>query len=217
MIINPDDTCINTDRWKPSKPPEQIRFLSNCDVQLIETLELDSALGKFAIYSSIIQSIETLVSISRHTGSKISLAVSNNTIIGYLMCRFPEKDERWAHLGELMYEFAGIEVSKSFRALRVAEKLLEITLKDDFFKDKISYMTGFSWHWDLEGTGLNSMQYRQMMLKLFGKFGFREVYTNEPNIALRPENLMMIRLGSRVSEESQKMFRYLRFGLTEML
>jgi acetoin utilization protein AcuA len=86
-------------------------------------------------------------------------------------------------------------------------------MEDDFFEDKIAYMNGFSWHWDLDGSGLTMAQYRAMMINLLNKGGFQEVYTNEPNIALRQENLFMARIGSRVSEQDLARFRDLRFGI----
>jgi len=112
-----------------------------------------------------------------------------------------------------MYEMAAVEVSRNFRSLRVGRRIMDVVMDEDFLDDKIAYMNGFSWHWDLEGSGLTAAQYRVMMMELYGKYGFRQVYTNEPNIALKPENVMMIRIGSRVSEEDQKRFRYLRFGI----
>jgi len=51
------------------------------------------------------------------------------------------------------------------------------------------------------------------MIRLLKGFGFQECYTNEPNIAMREENLFMVRMGSEVSEEDQKLFRNLRFGI----
>ena len=112
-----------------------------------------------------------------------------------------------------MYELAAIEVSRNYRGCRLGEKLLSMTMEDDFFEDKIAYMCGYSWHWDLEGKGLSAAQYRSMMKQLYSKFGFREVYTNEPNITLRAENIMMIRVGTRVTPEDQMKFRHLRFGM----
>ena len=53
------------------------------------------------------------------------------------------------------------------------------------------------------------------MMRLYSRVGFREVYTNEPNVALREENLMMIRVGSRVTPEDRRRFRYLRFGIKQ--
>jgi acetoin utilization protein AcuA len=114
-----------------------------------------------------------------------------------------------------MYEMAAVEVSRNYRSFGIAGKLLALTLDEEFFEHKIAYMNGYSWHWDLEGSGLTAVQYRQMMMKLYGKFGFREVYTNEPNIAMRAENVMMIRVGAQVSAEDQRRFRYLRFGIKQ--
>jgi acetoin utilization protein AcuA len=51
------------------------------------------------------------------------------------------------------------------------------------------------------------------MLNLMKNHGFQEYYTNEPNIAIREENIFMARIGSRVSVEDQHRFRNLRFGI----
>lgn len=189
---------------------------SNCRSELFGGLEMDAGLGKFAHYSSIIQKLEAFEAIARRIGGKITLALTEpNIIVGYNACWYPAPDERWSALGDLMYELAAVEVSRNYRGLSVAAKILELTLDDDFFEDKIAYINGFSWHWDLEGSGLNAAQYRMMMMRLYSPFGFREVYTNEPNIALRDENIMMIRVGGRVSSEDQRRFRYLRFGIKQ--
>jgi acetoin utilization protein AcuA len=95
----------------------------------------------------------------------------------------------------------------------IASKIFDVIMDDDFFEDKIAYMNGFSWHWDMDGSGLTMPEYRRMMLRLLRKHGFEECYTNEPNVALREENFFMVRIGSRVSEEDRKRFRDLRFGI----
>jgi acetoin utilization protein AcuA len=189
---------------------------SNCSPDFFDGLEMDAGLGRFSHYSSIIQKLEAFESIARRDGARITLAlVEPNIIVGYNACWYPPSDERWSALGDLMYELAAVEVSRNYRGLHVAARILELTLDDDFFEDKIAYINGFSWHWDLEGSGLNAAQYRKMMMRLYSPFGFREVYTNEPNIALRDENIMMIRVGSRVSPDDQRRFRYLRFGIKQ--
>jgi acetoin utilization protein AcuA len=112
-----------------------------------------------------------------------------------------------------MYEMGALEVSRNFRQVGLAHAMIQETLSDVFFEWKIAYMNGFSWHWDLDGTRLGMTQYGKMMLRLLKKHGFQEYYTNEPNIALREENLFMARIGSRVSEQDRKRFRNLRFGI----
>ncbi len=187
---------------------------SNCPPGFYADLKLDEGLGHFSHYSSIIHKLEAFEAISRRKEGRVTLAlVEPNVIVGYGTCWYPAPDDRWSALGELMYEMASVEVSRNFRSLQIAGRILEATMDEDFFEDKITYMCGYSWHWDLEGSGMNAVQYRQVMMKLYRRVGFREVYTNEPNIALREENVMMIRVGSRVAEEDRKRFRYLRFGI----
>lgn len=195
-------------------PRGALQIRSHCPPGFFNGLKLDDGLGRFSHYSSIIQKLEVFETIANREEGRVTLALMESiVVVGYCACWYPGPEDRWSALGELMYELAAIEVSRNFRGMQIARRLLEVTMDDDFFEDKIAYMTGFSWHWDLEGSGLNAIQYRKMMKQLYAPFGFREVYTNEPNVALRDENMMMIRVGSRVSPEDQRRFRYLRFGI----
>lgn len=185
-----------------------------CPSGFFDHLEMESGLGHFAHYSSIIKNVDSFETIARRKGGRVTLAVLEpNLIVGYGLCWYPDETDRWNALGELMYEMAAVEVSRNLRGMHLARTVMNVTMDDDFFEDKITYMMGLSWHWDLEGKGLSAAQYRRLMMELYSLYGFREVYTNEPNIALRPENVMMIRVGSRVSQEDQTKFRYLRFGI----
>ncbi len=202
----------NSDVYETPKGSLTVR--THCAPEFIAGLKLDNGLGHFACYHSIIQKTESFQEIAARRGGRVTLALPEPDIIaGYLACWYPEPDERWAALGDLMYELGAIEVSRNYRNLKIAERMVEVTFREDFFEDKIAYMQGLSWHWDLEGTGLTAAEYRRLMMRLCSPFGFREVYTNEPNIALRVENIMMIRVGSRVSAEDSKKFRHLRFGI----
>ncbi|MCL5019694.1 MAG: N-acetyltransferase, partial [Patescibacteria group bacterium] len=70
------------------------------------------------------------------------------------------------------------------------------------------------WTWDLDGTGYSAIEYRQMLIRLVEPFGFKEYQTNEPNICLRPENFFMGRVGSNVTEEVRRKFKWVRFGVS---
>ena len=178
-------------------------------------LKLDSGIGRFAHYSSIIQKLEVFDKVASQDEGRVSLALLDDSIvIGYLACWYPEPTERWSKLDDLMYEMGAIEVSRNFRKMRIAHTMVDLIVSDEFFEEKISYMNGFSWHWDLDGSGLSKFEYRKMMLKFLKHWCFEEFYTNEPNIGLRQENLFMARIGSKVSEDDQKRFRDLRFGIT---
>ncbi len=185
-----------------------------CQPGFFKDLKLDAGLGHFSHYSSIIQKLETFETYASQKNGKVTLAIADpNIVVGYCVGSYPDSKDRWVALGDLMYELAAVEVSQGYRGCKLGEGLLGMTMNDDFFEDKIAYMCGYSWHWDLEGKRLSAAQYRSMMKQLYSKFGFREVYTNEPNITLRAENIMMIRVGARVSPEDQMKFRHLRFGM----
>jgi acetoin utilization protein AcuA len=195
-------------------PRGPLTIRANCPPGSFGAMTMDDGLGHFAHYSSIIQKVETFDEVARRRGGRVTLALmESHLIVGYGICWYPEPSERWAALGDLMYEMAAIEVSRTFRGIQLGRRIMDSVMDEDFYDDKITYMQGFSWHWDLEGSGLTAAQYRRLMMDLYRPYGFREVYTNEPNIALREEDVMMIRVGSRVSAEDQKRFRYLRFGM----
>lgn len=192
----------------------EIAIHLNCPPGFFSHLKLDTGLGSFAHYSSIIQKLEVFERIASGREGRVVLAlVEPKTVVAYAACWYPDRSERWSKLGDLMYEMGAIEVSRNFRHLGIAETLVSLIMEDAFFEEKIAYMNGFSWHWDLDGNGLTIVQYRNLMLQILKKHGFKECYTNEPNIALREENLFMVRVGSRVSTEDQKRFRNLRFGI----
>jgi acetoin utilization protein AcuA len=179
-------------------------------------LRLDSGIGHFAHYSSIIQKLDVFDKIAASQDGRVTLAVMNDEIVvGYVTGTYPDHGERWSKLGDLMYELSTIELSRNFRGSGLASKLVSAFIGDDFFEDRIAYMNGFSWHWDIDGSGLTLPQYRKLMIRLLKPFGFQECYTNEPNIAIREENVFMARIGSRVTEDAQKRFRNLRFGIVD--
>ncbi len=192
----------------------QITINPKCPPGSFKELRLDAGLGNFPHYSSIIQKLETFEKIASGKDGRVGLAlIDQNIVVGYMVCWYPDSTDRWSKLGDLMYEFGAIEVSRNFRKMGIAAKMVSSALREEFFDEKISYMNGYSWHWDVDGSGLTLIQYRKMMLNFMKPFGFEEYYTNEPNIALREENLFMARIGSKVSEEDKLRFRNLRFGV----
>jgi hypothetical protein len=191
-----------------------VSIYDNCPPGVYSDLELDPGIGHFHHYSSIIQKLEVFDRVASGKDGRVTLALRDDRfVVGYLTCWYPDKGERWSKLGDLMYELATIETSRNYRKIRLGSRMVGIILSDPLFEHKITYMNGFSWHWDLDGNGLTMAQYRQLMMRLLAPYGFKEQYTNEPNIALREENLFMVRIGSLVSEEDIKRFRSLRFGI----
>jgi acetoin utilization protein AcuA len=197
-------------------PQGRLFIYTKCPPGFFAGLKLDSGIGNFSGYSSLIQKLDVFDKVAVSKDGRVSLAIADTKIIvGYLACWYPKPGERWDKLGELMYELGAIEVSRNFRKLGIARALTGAILSEDFIDDKIVYMNSFSWHWDLEGSRLTTAQYRKMMIALLQAHGFKEEFTNEPNVTLREENVFMVRIGSRVSEEDVKRFRHLRFGIVD--
>jgi acetoin utilization protein AcuA len=194
-------------------PNGSITIYPSCGPGSFAGLKLDAGIGNFSHYSSIIQKLEVFEKVTSAKDGRVALALrEENRVVGYLACWYPDRAERWSKLGELMYEMGAVEVSRNFRHVNVAQKMISLILADDFFEDKIAYER-FSWHWDLDGSGLTMAEYRNDDAPSQGPIP--EYYTNAPNIALRVENIFMERIGSRVSAEQQQRFRNLRFGIAD--
>ncbi|MEW6351555.1 MAG: N-acetyltransferase [Thermodesulfobacteriota bacterium] len=197
-------------------PNGRLTIYNRCRPGALDGLVMDEGLGKFSHYSSIIQRIEALDRVTSHKDGRVTLALWDETrVVGYAACWYPGPEERWRALGDLMYEMGAIETSRTKRGMGIAGKVFAALLDDDFFEDKICYLCGYSWTWDLDGSRMTIPQYRRALIALYRTQGFKECYTNEPNIALREENFFMVRIGSRVSEEDVKRFKNLRFGIKE--
>jgi acetoin utilization protein AcuA len=146
----------------------------------------------------------------------VVLAIADSKrIVGFGVLAYPDSEERWAQLEpKLMMEVNAIEVSREWRSKKVARGIVQMMNVHPKIEDKIAYIVGYSWTWDLDGNRMTAQQYRQMMARLFEPFGFEEYQTNEPNICLKPENIFMARIGKNVSKELQNQFKWLRFGMT---
>ncbi len=186
----------------------------HCPPGFFTDLILDPGIGTFAHYSSIIQKLDVFEKIVNGKNGRVALAlIDGMVIVGYLACWHPHEDERWSKLGDLMYELGAIEVSRNFRKNGVARTLIGSLMQESFFENRVAYMNGYSWHWDLDGNHLTMGRYRRLLMDLMKGFGFKEYSTNEANISLRAENVFMARIGPLVSDEDQKRFRDLRFGI----
>ena len=196
---NPDLLCI-----RPFCKPEEIRRYT-----------FDGQFGMHAQYKSLYTKKESLENNTLQNNANVTLALEGENIIGFGVLNHPEEGDRWQEMVPgLMMEVKAIEICRRFRSFGIASKILGLLMQPSAVADLIIYMVGYSWTWDLDGTGKSAPAYRNILISLFEPFGFQELQTNEPNICLKPENLFMARIGQRVSEEDQKTFKWLRFGVT---
>ena len=194
---------------------EHVRVRSFCTARDIRKLKFNPQFGTHAQYKSLYTKKESLEQIAEQTDTNVTLAlVDDQMIVGFGVLAYPEASERWAALQpRVMMEVKAIEVAREWRSKKVAGGILEKLTSDPSIEEKIAYMVGYSWTWDLDGTRKTAQQYRQMLIRLFEPFGFIEYQTNEPNICLKAENLFMGRVGQSIDEPTAQAFKWLRFGI----
>lgn len=199
-------------RLTTDRGPVQIRNF--CTSEEIRRFRFNPQFGTHAHYRSLYTHRESLEKYAENPGVNVTLALSGAAaIVGFAVLGYPDPEERWARMDSLLMEVKAVEVAREWRRMRLAAEILEMLLRHPQREEKIIYMVGYSWTWDLDGTSYTAQQYRQMLIRLFERFDFVEYQTNEPNICLKPENIFMGRVGRNVSEADRKRFKWLRFGM----
>lgn len=204
----------STPSQSPSNPDIHIR--SFCKPEEIRRYTFDGQFGTHAQYKSLYTKKESLETHTTQLNANVTLALEGENIIGFGVLNHPDDGDRWQEMASpgLMMEVKAIEICRRFRSSGIATSILNLLLTSPSVESMIIYMVGYSWTWDLDGTGKSALAYRTMLIRLFEPFGFQELQTNEPNICLKPENLFMARIGQGVSQENKKKFKWLRFGIT---
>ena len=208
------ETLSKEDRM--ATPIGDVRICSFCRPPFIRKYSFDSEFKTADHYKSLFTHRETLEGIAQKIDANVVLAIAEpQRIIGFAALVYPEAGERWAQLGEqLMMEVKAIEVARNWRFSGIASRMLKMVVDHPLIEDKIAYMVGYSWTWDLERTRKTVREYRAMLMRLFEQYGFQEYQTNDPNICLKPENVFMCRIGKNISRVIKDRFKWLRFGLT---
>ena len=192
-----------------------IRIRSFCTTEELRRYRFNPQFGTHAHYKSLFTKRVSLEKNAAMADANVTVALAGDElIVGFGVLGYPEPDERWSRLGPaIMMEVKVIEVSRDWRSAGIAQAILKLLLTHPQIEEKIAYMVGFSWTWDLEGTRKTAQQYRRMLIRLFSSFEFIEYPTNDPNICLKPENLFMGRLGKHLTPKTIEDFKWIRFGI----
>ena len=190
---------------------------SFCGPAEIRRYTLDEQFGVAEDYKSLYSRRESLEKIAEQSDANIVLTLdAKGRIIGYGVLADPDPNERWTDLGPgLIMEVKAIEVSRSWRSVGIAPQMIKLMLDHPRIESMIVYLVGYSWTWDLKGTRKSPAAYRQMLINIFEPFGFQPYETNEPNVCLKPENILMARIGSNVSHAITDRFKWLRYDLNQ--
>ena len=197
-------------------PKGEVRIGAFYRPEEIRRCTFDGQFTFYDHYKSLYTSRELLEESAEQSDTNIVLALAEqNHIIGYGVLAYPDPGERWADLGPgIMTEVTAIEVCRNWRSRKIASSILKMMIDHPHIEEKIVYMVGYAWTWDLSGASKTAKQYRQMLINLFKPHGFEEYRTNDPNIGLKPENLFMCRLGNNIGQVIRDRFKWLRFGLS---
>lgn len=138
---------------------------------------------------------------------RLVVARSGQDIVGYAVITRPDPQERWGDpRASEVWELAFIEVARGWRQQGIGRELLRACFADGAFDDRIVLATAYVWHWDLEGTGLSTQRYQDVLERCFGPVGFELLDTDEPNILEDPANRLLVRIGPRVSPKVREKF-----------
>jgi acetoin utilization protein AcuA len=187
-------------------PKGDIRIHSFCSPEQIRQYTFDGQFQNHRPYKSLYTRRQSLEDNAGSSDANVVLTVAEpGNIIGFGVLAYPPPGERWAELGP--------KIMMEIKAIEVAPRMMKMLLAHPHIEDKIIYLVGYSWTWDLSGTGMTGRQYREKLLDLFQPHGFQEYETNEPNVCLKPENFLMCRIGKNISQMLKDRFKWLRFGL----
>ena len=179
----------------------------------IEKLSMHPGIGEFSDYRSLITSTAALTAQAEAEQATLALASHQEQIVGYAVLRPPQPGERWQEMPIMRELFC--EVARSRRGGQIIKNLLSCLHHQPQQEEQILYLVGYSWHWDLSGSGKSVTQYRQSLIHLVQGLGYKEYPTNEPNVGLRTENLFMARLGANLDASHKRAFSRLLFGISD--
>ncbi|WP_373229881.1 GNAT family N-acetyltransferase [Cohnella sp.] len=153
-----------------------------------------------------------LVEIAGLPEGRIILVREENVIVGYVTFHYPDEMERWSEGGMLdLIELGAIEVADEYRHLGLGKTLISAAFQDGQLDNAIVFTTEYYWHWDLETSGLNVWEYREMMERLMKSVGMVWFATDDPEICAHPANCLMVAIGKDVPFSSVEQFDRVRF------
>ena len=190
-----------------------VQVVSVCSLEVLHSVSLEAGIGRFARYRSIIAGMQTLRQVAALPDANVTIALSPaRQIVGYIECSYPDPIEGWRDNADgLCYELGAIEVSRNWRHLGIAREMVATILTDDFMETKIFFLTGYSWHWDTDHTGLSVYAYRNLLVRLFRPFGFQVYLTNNPEIRMSSANVLMARMGRGITTQQRQRFQHMLF------
>lgn len=153
---------------------------------------------------------EALMQITNLPDGMVYIARLGEEVVGYVTFHHPDKFSRWSQHPRIL-ELGAIEITPAWRQYKLGVKLLQLAFSNPLMEEYIFITIEFCWHWDLRNTCLDVWQYQKLLTKLFGSVGLKRVPTDDPDILEHIANVLMVRIGEKVSEQDILLFEQLQF------
>jgi len=190
------------------KTPKGVVFLEGpVSSQYLENLTMNE---RMTLFRPPKQQKEALKTITGLPHGMVFIARYEKEIIGYVTFHHPDEYSRW-HKHPRVLEMGGIEISPDWRQCEVASNLMRVAFSAKILEQFIVITLEYCWHWDLRNTGLSIWSYQEMLTNLFRKVGLEKVPTDDPDIMEHPANVLMARIGEKVSKQDILLFESMKF------
>ncbi len=192
----------NTKHVEINTPRGQVQIEGPVGKGYLEALKMDEKLTNFRMPE---RQLEALCIIAGSPEGIVYIARNNQFIVGYVAFHYPSQFSRWSKHPRIL-ELGAIEVSSTFKRFGLGTQLLKAAFSNTVMEEYIIITTEFFWHWDLKDSGLDVWNYQRMLAKLFGSVHFKKRRTDDPEILEHPANMLMVRVGAKVSDAYVKSF-----------
>lgn len=189
----------------PGAAPAGITIIHNASIADVAAFEIDSELSSIIRRPAVRKSI--LRNLAAAPNARLTLAVRDGLIIGH--SAVGPSFGRWVELPRVRE--VAFEVSRTWRRAGVATRLSEAANNDPAIEDEI--LRAFLWPsaWDTEFEGMTRTAYRDRLSAFVSRYGFRQVGTDEPEIALQDGGRLLVRVGARVPCHAVAAFTQARY------
>lgn len=190
------------------KTPKGPVFLEGpVDDKYLETLTMNERLTLFRPPKQQKEALKTITGLPH---GMVFIARHENEIIGYVTFHHPDEYSRW-HKHPRILEMGGIEISPDWRKCGVASNLMRVAFSAKVLEQFIVITLEYCWHWDLRNSGLSIWSYQEVLTNLFRKVGLEKVPTDDPDIMEHPANVLMAKIGEKVSKQDILLFESMKF------
>ncbi|MFZ5590352.1 MAG: GNAT family N-acetyltransferase [Bacillota bacterium] len=195
------------DRLALSTPRGQVWLEGPVPPRQLALLQMNPQLNNFRPAE---KQHKALVDIAGMPEGMIYIARFENEIIGYVTFHRPDEYTRWYQHPRIL-EMGGIEISPEWRRYKIGRHLLQLAFSSANLDEYICITMEYCWHWDLKNSGLDVWQYQRMLTGMFEKAGLSKVATDDPDILEHPANVLLAKIGPKVSKQDVLLFESLRF------